>query len=108
MTRACFVVVMGLAATLGAGQKTFRTATDAVLLPVTVLGRGNALVRGLTQADFEVFEDGKRQTLTFFSEGDAGAAVPLHRVTEVLDGSYDELPTLPKHRRNLDEQRRGI
>src|SRR3990170_5322595 len=78
MTRACFVVVMGLAATLGAGQKTFRTATDAVLLPVTVLGRGNALVRGLTQADFEVFEDGKRQTLTFFSEGDAGAAVPLH------------------------------
>jgi len=43
-----------------------------------VLGRGNALVRGLAQGDFEVFEDGTRQTLTFFSEGDAGAAVPLH------------------------------
>ena len=78
MTRGCLVVVMGLAATLGASQKTFRTATDVVLLPVTVLARGNALVRGLTQPDFEVFEDGKRQTLTFFSEGDAGAMVPLH------------------------------
>ena len=78
MTRVCSVVVMGLAVTLGASQKTFRTATDVVLLPVTVIGRGNVLIKGLTQADFEVFEDGKRQTLTFFSEGDAGAAVPLH------------------------------
>jgi Ca-activated chloride channel family protein len=78
MTRVCLVGVLGLAVTLGASQKTFRTATDVVLLPVTVLGRGNALVRGLAQGDFEVFEDGTRQTLTFFSEGDAGAAVPLH------------------------------
>lgn len=78
MTRVCLALVLGLALTPGAGQKTFRTSTDVVLLPVTVLGRANALVRGLAQGDFEVFEDGTRQTLTFFSEGDAGAAVPLH------------------------------
>lgn len=78
MRRVCLVGVLGLAVTLGASQKTFRTATDVVLLPVTVLGRGNTLVRGLAQEDFDVFEDGTRQTLTFFSEGDAGAAVPLH------------------------------
>lgn len=78
MIRACLAVVMGLAVTPGASQQTFRTATDVVLLPVTVLGRGNTLVRGLSQGDFEVFEDGKRQALTFFSEGAAGAAVPLH------------------------------
>jgi len=78
MTRTCLVLVMGLAATLGASQQTFRTATDVVLLPVTVMGRGNTLVRGLTMDDFEVFEDGQRQTLTFFSEGAPGAAVPLH------------------------------
>lgn len=78
MTRACLAIVMGLAVTLGASQQTFRTATDVVLLPVTVLGRGNTLVRGLSQGDFDVFEDGKRQTLTFFSEGAAGTAVPLH------------------------------
>jgi VWFA-related protein len=78
MTRACAAVVVGLVATLGADQQTFRTATDVVLLPVTVQGRGNVLVKGLAQGDFEVFEDGKRQTLTFFSEGAAGPEVPLH------------------------------
>jgi VWFA-related protein len=68
-----------LAATLGAaGQQTFRTATDVVLLPVAVLGRDQSPVRALTMADFEVFEDGKRQTLTFFNEGASGTEVPLH------------------------------
>ncbi len=78
MTRTCLVLALGLAGTLDFGQQTFRTATDVVMLPVTVTGRGNALVRGLKLEDFEVLEDGKRQTLTFFSEGASGAAVPLH------------------------------
>lgn len=69
---------MGLAVTLSAGQQTFRTATDVVLLPVTVLGRGNTLVRGLSVGDFEVFEEGQRQALTFFAEGAPGPTVPLH------------------------------
>jgi Ca-activated chloride channel family protein len=77
MLRACASVVLGLAVTVAGTQQTFRTATDVVLLPVTVLGRGNTLIRGLTQGDFEVVEDGKRQTITFFSEGASGA-VPLH------------------------------
>ena len=74
----CFAVLAGLAVSLSAGQQTFRTATDVVLLPVTVLGGGDALVRGLTGDDFEDFEDGQRQIVTFFSEGAAGDAVPLH------------------------------
>ncbi|NQW05327.1 MAG: VWA domain-containing protein [Acidobacteria bacterium] len=78
MSRVCFAVLAGLAVSLSAGQQTFRTATDVVLLPVTVLGGGDALVRGLTGDDFEVFEDGQRQIVTFFSEGAAGDAVPLH------------------------------
>ena len=79
MTRTCLVLALALfGATLDAGQQTFRTATDVVMLPVTVTGRGNALVRGLTIDDFEVLEDGKPQKLTFFSEGAPGQAVPLH------------------------------
>ena len=77
MTRACAAALLGMAVTVTGAQQTFRTTTDVVLLPVTVLGRGNTLIRGLTQADFEVFEDGKRQTVTFFGEG-AVASVPLH------------------------------
>lgn len=69
---------MGLAVTLSAAQQTFRSATDVVLLPVTVLGRGNTLVRGLSISDFEVFEEGQRQALTFFAEGAPGPTVPLH------------------------------
>ena len=78
MTRTCLVLALGLFAGVDAGQQTFRTATDVVMLPVTVTGRGNTLVRGLTINDFEVLEDGKPQTLTFFTEGAPGPAVPLH------------------------------
>jgi Ca-activated chloride channel family protein len=86
MTRTCLVLVLGLAAALEAGQQTFRSSTDVVLLPVTVTGRGNTLVRGLTMADFEVLEDGKPQALTFFNEGAPGPAIPLH-LGLVLDTS---------------------
>lgn len=86
MTRTCLVFVLGLAATLDAGQQTFRSSTDVVLLPVTVTGRGNTLVRGLTMADFEVWEDGKPQPLTFFNEGAPGPSIPLH-LGLVLDTS---------------------
>jgi len=78
MTRIGIVLALGVVATLDAGQQTFRTSADVVVLPVTVVGRGNTLVRGLARDNFEVFEDGKRQELTFFNEGAGGAALPLH------------------------------
>jgi Ca-activated chloride channel family protein len=43
-------------------------------------------VRGLTAADFEVYEDGVKQTITAFAEGAPGDAVPLH-LGLLLDGS---------------------
>ena len=77
MTRACLAVVLGLATSLG-GQQTFRTATNVVSLPATVIGRGDALIHGLTIGDFEVLEDGKPQKLTLFTEGAPGPEIPLH------------------------------
>jgi Ca-activated chloride channel homolog len=53
-----------------AQQPTFRTATELVNLNVTVVGRDAAPVEGLTQDQFEVFEDGVRQQLKFFAAGE--------------------------------------
>jgi Ca-activated chloride channel family protein len=60
-----------------AAQQVFRSTADVVSLPVTVTGRGDTLVTGLRRDQFEVLEDGKPQTLTYFSSGPA-AEVPLH------------------------------
>lgn len=42
--------------------------TIEVRLPVTVTGKKNALVQGLSRGDFAVFEDGVQQEVTFFTD----------------------------------------
>jgi Ca-activated chloride channel homolog len=78
MTRTALVLAFSLAVALEAGQQTFRTATNVVSLPATVVGRGDVLIHGLTIDDFEVLEDGKPQKLTLFTEGAPGPEIPLH------------------------------
>lgn len=47
----------------GGAVKTFE-----VRLPVTVLGKKKALISGMTMADFEVYEDGVKQEITYFTD----------------------------------------
>jgi VWFA-related protein len=58
----------------GAAQQVpvFRTAVDLVNIGVTVTDRKGRLVTGLQAGDFEVYEDGRKQTITSFAAGDAG------------------------------------
>jgi Ca-activated chloride channel family protein len=59
-----------LAVALAAQQGRFRAGVDLVSLNVTVTDgtqAGVKYVTGLEQDDFEVFEDGTKQTVTFFS-----------------------------------------
>ena len=51
---------------LGAQQGRFRSGIELVSLNVTVTD-GAKYVTGLTETDFEVFEDGAKQALSFFS-----------------------------------------
>ena len=62
------IVLIACAATIGvaAQQGRFRSGIELVSLNVTVTD-GAKYVTGLTQDDFEVFEDGSKQTLSFFS-----------------------------------------
>jgi Ca-activated chloride channel homolog len=60
----------------GAGQQqppVFRSAVDLVHVGVTVSDRRGGLVAQLTKDDFEVYEDGKRQTIQYFAVGDPDA-----------------------------------
>lgn len=53
-----------------AQRATFRTHTELVNLNVTVVGPNAKPVEGLTEEQFEVFEDGVRQDLQFFARGE--------------------------------------
>ena len=58
----------------------FRGGVDVVHFGVTVTDRKGGLVTGLTRDDFEIYEDGRRQTVEYVAVGDATAddALPLH------------------------------
>jgi Ca-activated chloride channel homolog len=51
----------------------FRSAVDLVQVGVTVSDRKGGLVAQLTKDDFEVYEDGKKQTIQYFAVGDPDA-----------------------------------
>jgi Ca-activated chloride channel family protein len=49
----------------------FRTGVDLVNVGATVVDRKGQLVAGLQADDFEVIEDGRKQTIRYFAAGDA-------------------------------------
>lgn len=76
-------VAAWLTAGVGAGQDgpTFRAGVELTTFGVTVTDRSGAYLANLEQGDFEVLEDGRPQTITYFARGDAsrGAFAPeLH------------------------------
>jgi Ca-activated chloride channel family protein len=83
MARAAAALSSLLAAALvvitSAQQPTFRAGTELVTFGVTVADRRGNLITDLTADDFEVVEEGRRQTVKYFTRGDhAGGAPELH------------------------------
>jgi Ca-activated chloride channel homolog len=78
--RGLAVVLMlgGVCAVAVAGQQTFRAGVDLVHFSVVVTDRQGEPVKGLTADDFEIVEEGKPQTIKFFSAGDPVDDLPLH------------------------------
>jgi Ca-activated chloride channel family protein len=75
-------VVLVTSLTAHAQGPTFRSSTELVTLNVTVIGPNLKPVDGLSQDQFEVFEDGVRQKPEFFARGE----MPLD-VVVLLDTS---------------------
>jgi Ca-activated chloride channel family protein len=77
-----------------AQRPAFRAGVDIVSLNVTVVDTGSRYLTDLEQPDFQVFEDGVKQDLTFFNKRQQPIALSL-----LLDSSAsmeDKLDTLQK------------
>ena len=80
-------VVIGslvIAAAVPLLAQTFRARVDLVHFPIVVTDKEGAPITGLTKEDFEVVEQGKAQSITYFAVGDPndssrlGEVLPLH------------------------------
>jgi Ca-activated chloride channel homolog len=87
------VLVAGLVAPVRS-QLAFRSGIDLVRFGVTVVDRNGGFITDLREQDFEVYEDGKKQTLKYLIGGDATwtAAQPELHLGALLDmsGSMEE------------------
>src|SRR5258708_34890166 len=59
-------------------QPTFRATVDLVQFGVTVVDKQGKPVTGLKPEDFQIVENGKPQTLKYFTAGEPAQAPPLH------------------------------
>jgi Ca-activated chloride channel family protein len=80
----------GMSITLAAQQGKFRGGIELVSLSVTVTD-GAKYVTGLEESDFEVFEDGTKQTLTFFSRVQQPIALAI--LLDTSNSMEDKLST---------------
>ena len=69
------------------GEYTISVSVDSVVLPATVETRKGVLVSGLGKDDFQVYEDGLLQQITYFSHEDIPVTVGL-----VVDNSGSMRP----------------
>jgi Ca-activated chloride channel homolog len=77
--RAASTACLFLLATLGvSAQQTFRAGIDLVHFGVSVIDKQGLPIVGLKPEDFEILENGKKQSLQFFTAGDPETALPMH------------------------------
>jgi len=77
----------------GAQQSTtFRTGIDLVNFGVTVTDKKGTLVSDLTADDFEIVEDGRKQTVSYFAAGDrVGPELHLGLLLDVSESMGEDI-----------------
>src|SRR5262249_10975899 len=80
-------------AVLTPAQPTFRSGIDLVTFSVTVTDRKGNLVTDLTAADFDVYEDGRKQAISSFAAGEGEPKIELHLglLLDVSDSMGEDL-----------------
>ncbi len=80
--------VVALAVTVVSAQlPIFRGGIDLVNFGVTVSDKRGTYISDLARDDFDIFEDGKKQTVTFFARGDESETAPELHVGLLFDTS---------------------
>lgn len=69
---------MVLAGITLSGQQVFRGGVELTTFGVTVTDRKGNIVTELSQADFEILEDGKPQTIQYFARGEGESGPEMH------------------------------
>jgi Ca-activated chloride channel family protein len=64
--------------TTSAAQRVFRAGVDLTTFAATLTDKKGNLVTDLTKDDFEIFEDGKKQAIEYFAQGEGESAPPMH------------------------------
>ena len=59
-------------------QPVFRAGVDLATFAATITDRKGNIVTDLAKDDFEVFEDGKKQSIQYFAQGDGEAGPAMH------------------------------
>jgi Ca-activated chloride channel homolog len=81
------LTLIAATAPAAAQQPTFRAEIDLVNFGVTVTDRRGNYITDLTADDFEITEEGQKQTLTFFARGDQVESAPEMHVGLLFDTS---------------------
>ena len=92
---AALVSLAAVATAAAAQQPTFRSGIDLVNMAVTVTDRKGNLVADLTADDFEIVEDGRGQSLTYFAAGEDSDSKPEMHLGLLLDVSESMGEDLP-------------
>ncbi len=80
------IVAIGVAL-LAAQQPTFRGGIDLVNFGVTVSDKRGTYISDLTPDDFELIEDGKKQTIRYYARGEESETAPELHVGLLFDTS---------------------
>jgi Ca-activated chloride channel family protein len=88
------------------GQQRFRAGVDLVHFSVIVTDKQGAPITGLTAADFELVEEGKPQSISYFSEGDPDSGSKLAEVLPLRLGLA--LDTSGSMDRDISDVRTGV
>ena len=81
------MLISAIDPTAAAVQPKFRAGVDLVTFGVTAVDRKGNLVTDLTQDDFQILEDGKPQTLRYFTRGLGEGEGPAAHLGLMLDTS---------------------